>query len=953
VGAFIPPQFKKSDKRLRKVAGDVRPLLTKEKQYYDIVILNLPEATCSILNRYYTLEFYEQVKKALRPGGILSVRITGGENIMGTELINLGASTRLTLEKVFSELVLAPGDDTWLIVSDSAELTGQPGVLQDRFAAIKNSSEIFAPQGLLSIYLPDRAEAALKNYSSADLPQHLLINRDSRPLASLYSLLFVVKQSGAPVAKLAKCIALSGPVVFFVPILIFVVLRITYVFKTSLRVKPSSFDSSFLVFSAGWIGIGLVIVLIYLYQTRFGSIYLHIGAVSSLFMVGLTAGALFISTVMKRIARDKLPAANEIFILGAVLANVIIIVVIASLRDERWSHLLFGIVFFLCGVCVGCYFPLAAGQLAGAGFEAGLAGRKLEISDHIGASVGGFLVSLVLIPLLGIKITLFVSIIFILSNVPFVLLKTFRYISKRNYVFTTDASVLRSLKYVLFGAAVFVIVCSDLIIRAGADLKPSLPKYAAQALAGDLHLREVLRPFDSNSREIKYFEVYDNEGRLDGYIYSSQDLAPEVRGFGGKINLAVYVDPGGKLINFQIIQTNETPGYLKMLSKWLPSLNNHSLFDSKAFSDVQAVTGATVSSKAVLLALQKSGQSFAAQILGKFLESDVEKTYRAGYLPDIQGIYLISAVAFTLIVICYGGFWSRLAVLFYNLVIGGILLNAQYSSEQITTILSLHVPAIGLTGTFLLIFGIPILVMLFGNIYCGYICPFGAAQELLGFIVPKRFNQTLSTKTMQKGRFIKYVILFILIMAFFISRNHSTLVTDPLISTFNLRFSHHDFRPVVLLIISAALIGSVFYTRFWCRYLCPAGAFLSLFNMISILKKYLPGKIFNNCPFGLTSGDRIDCLYCDKCRYEKQITKRATERKTAKLFLTCVFAAAIILTAISVSRFLEVMPTEFDKTTSSISAGGQPRDVDLQRIQKMIEQKRLSDKEAQFYKKAE
>jgi hypothetical protein len=47
------------------------------------------------------------------------------------------------------------------------------------------------------------------------------------------------------------------------------------------------------------------------------------------------------------------------------------------------------------------------------------------------------------------------------------------------------------------------------------------------------------------------------------------------------------------------------------------------------------------------------------------------------------------------------------------------------------------------------------------------------------------------------------------------------------------------------------------------------------------------------------------------------------------------------------------MPTEFDKTTSSISAGGQPRDVDLQRIQKMIQQKRLSDKEAQFYKKAE
>ena len=47
------------------------------------------------------------------------------------------------------------------------------------------------------------------------------------------------------------------------------------------------------------------------------------------------------------------------------------------------------------------------------------------------------------------------------------------------------------------------------------------------------------------------------------------------------------------------------------------------------------------------------------------------------------------------------------------------------------------------------------------------------------------------------------------------------------------------------------------------------------------------------------------------------------------------------------------MPAEFNKTSSSISAGGQPRDVDLQRVQKMIQEKRLSDKEAQFYKKAE
>jgi hypothetical protein len=36
-----------------------------------------------------------------------------------------------------------------------------------------------------------------------------------------------------------------------------------------------------------------------------------------------------------------------------------------------------------------------------------------------------------------------------------------------------------------------------------------------------------------------------------------------------------------------------------------------------------------------------------------------------------------------------------------------------------------------------------------------------------------------------------------------------------------------------------------------------------------------------------------------------------------------------------------------------VSSAGQVRDVDLQRIRTMIEQKRLSDREAEFYKKIE
>ena len=291
VDKWLPAQFKTNDSRLLCPPGDIRAQLANQENSYDIVIINLPQVTSSVLNRYFTVEFYQQLKDSIAANGIVAVRVTAGENIMGTELIDLGASIKSTLAKVFSHFVLTPGDDSWFIASDSANLTGAPGILRDRFAQIKNADSIFAPPALLSVYLPDRAAAVIENYDSADLPANLLINTDSRPLTNLYSLLLASKQSGAPVTKIVKLLASTGVTVFLIPIFVFVILRLFFITRTQNPNRPSSLDSSFLVFTAGWLGIGATIVLMYLYQTRFGSLYLHIGVISSLFMIGLTAGA--------------------------------------------------------------------------------------------------------------------------------------------------------------------------------------------------------------------------------------------------------------------------------------------------------------------------------------------------------------------------------------------------------------------------------------------------------------------------------------------------------------------------------------------------------------------------------------------------------------------------------------------------------------------------------------
>jgi hypothetical protein len=78
----------------------------------------------------------------------------------------------------------------------------------------------------------------------------------------------------------------------------------------------------------------------------------------------------------------------------------------------------------------------------------------------------------------------------------------------------------------------------------------------------------------------------------------------------------------------------------------------------------------------------------------------------------------------------------------------------------------------------------------------------------------------------------------------------------------------------------------------------------------------------------------------------------AEGRKSARVFLACVLIVAIFTSAVSVGRFLEVVPAGAD--TAAVSAsGGQPRDIDPQRVRALIREKKLSDKEAKFYKKVE
>ena len=149
-----------------------------------------------------------------------------------------------------------------------------------------------------------------------------------------------------------------------------------------------------------------------------------------------------------------------------------------------------------------------------------------------------------------------------------------------------------------------------------------------------------------------------------------------------------------------------------------------------------------------------------------------------------------------------------------------------------------------------LLLGIPLTSTLFvGRIYCGWVCPMGAVQQLLyrkdtSVKIPQRLNNIL--------KYVKYLVLAVLVTVVLKTGTIVFNQVDPFKALFNMEVI---LIPTTILVIT--LIASLFIFAPWCRYICPLGAFLSLFSRFSLFKL----KISDGCK---------NCKACQKvyCEYK-------------------------------------------------------------------------------------
>lgn len=252
-------------------------------------------------------------------------------------------------------------------------------------------------------------------------------------------------------------------------------------------------------------------------------------------------------------------------------------------------------------------------------------------------------------------------------------------------------------------------------------------------------------------------------------------------------------------------------------------------------------------------------------------------------------------------------YWFRMSFLGVTLVVLGWMWNAQLSVVNLMALFGSLVSGFSWQAflldplTFILWFSVAAALLFWGRgAYCGWLCPFGALQELSNQVARKLGvpQITLPWGLHERLWALKYMLFLALfgISLYSIEQAEALAEVEPFKTAIVLKF----IRAWPFVAYAAALlIAGLFVERFYCRYLCPLGAALAIparLRMFNWLHRYKEcGSPCQTCanecmvqaihPTGeINPNECLNCMHCqvlyqskDKCPVViKQLKRRAT-----------------------------------------------------------------------------
>jgi len=323
---------------------DGRSFVKNTANKYDAVIIDLPDPSTAQLNRYYTVEFFNEVKHTLTPKGIISLSLESAENYLSREIIMLHSSVYNALRSSFDYISVIPGDTTYYIASNR----------KIKFSYPKVETQY------IKEYYKDKINPQRIKVHLDSLDTNVRLNKDFRPISYFF--------------YIQRWLSM------FKNDYLYLVLLVLILGLYTLRLNPVSFS----IFSTGFSAASLQMVILIGFQVMYGSVYSRLAMIITGFMAGLSIGSYIINR-------------RDIHLKHIELCIIIFSVLIVFLLKS--AFFLYPLLPLALGTLTGMEFPAASKLIKG---EPAQKASMLYNADFIGAFFGSIIASVLLIPLIGL-----------------------------------------------------------------------------------------------------------------------------------------------------------------------------------------------------------------------------------------------------------------------------------------------------------------------------------------------------------------------------------------------------------------------------------------------------------------------------------------------------------------------------------------------------------------------
>jgi NosR/NirI family nitrous oxide reductase transcriptional regulator len=189
------------------------------------------------------------------------------------------------------------------------------------------------------------------------------------------------------------------------------------------------------------------------------------------------------------------------------------------------------------------------------------------------------------------------------------------------------------------------------------------------------------------------------------------------------------------------------------------------------------------------------------------------------------------------------------------------------SITNIFSVLDWNWPIVKYNLAWYLFFGFSaISTILWGRLYCGRICAYGALTQTLDAILPAKWRVEVPRPIEKRAAWIKFGILGGVIAYYLVT--HNLLIyqyTEPF-WMFGLFGS-----PMMWTLLAVLLTATLFVRNLYCRFLCPVGATLGLMSYLTVfrIKRWSECNTCRicqkACQWGAIDGLMTECVRCDDC----------------------------------------------------------------------------------------